>query len=90
MIFRLDPALIRSGRVDIKQHIGPCSDHQLSRMFKRFRPDSTDEDNTRFVSKIREQNKPVVPANLQEFFLVYRHKELHVLFEHINNIWQDL
>lgn len=86
MIFRLDPALIRSGRVDIKQHIGPCSDYQLSRMFKRFRPDGTDEDNVQFVSKIREQNKPVVPADLQEFFLVHRHNELNVLFDHINNI----
>lgn len=90
LIFRLDPALIRSGRVDVKQHIGPCSDYQLSRMFVRFRPDGTDDDNMRFVSKIREGNKPVVPAYLQEFFLVHRHKELNDLFEHINNLWQDV
>lgn len=88
--FRLDPALIRSGRVDYKQYIGACSDRQLSQMFLRFRHDSTDEDAQRFVDRVREGSKSVVPARLQEFFLVHRHKELNDVFQHINDLWQDV
>jgi len=86
----LDTALIRSGRVDFKEYIGTCSDHQLSEMFIRFRPDGTENDKKRFVKDIRKYNKPVVPAHLQEFFLVHRYKELNYVFEHINDLWQNV
>lgn len=86
----MDPALVRSGRVDYKQYIGMCSDHQLSQMFCRFRTEGTDDEAKRFVKEIRKHNKPVVPAHLQEFFLVHRHKELNYMFEHINDLWQDV
>lgn len=33
---RLDPALIRPGRVDFKEYVGHCSRYQLEEMFKRF------------------------------------------------------
>jgi len=88
--FRLDSALIRSGRVDFKQYIGTCSDHQLSQMFIRFRPEGTEGDKKRFVEDIKKYNKPVNPAHLQEFFLVNRHKELNYVFEHINDLWQNV
>ncbi|KAL5242746.1 hypothetical protein ACI65C_010156 [Semiaphis heraclei] len=87
---RLDTALIRSGRVDFKQYIGTCSDHQLSEMFTRFRLEGTEDDKKRFVKDIKKYNKPVVPAHLQEFFLVHRHKELNYVFEHINDLWQNV
>ncbi|XP_001949279.2 mitochondrial chaperone BCS1 isoform X2 [Acyrthosiphon pisum] len=87
---RLDSALIRSGRVDFKQYIGTCSDHQLSQMFIRFRPEGTEDDKKRFVEDIKKYNKPVIPAHLQEFFLVHRHKELNYVFEHINDLWQNV
>lgn len=66
-----------------------CSDHQLSQMFLRFRPESIDVDAKRFVSKIKTYDRPVTPAHLQEYFLVHRHKELNDIFEHINDLWQD-
>ncbi|XP_026808638.1 mitochondrial chaperone BCS1-like isoform X2 [Rhopalosiphum maidis] len=87
---RLDSALIRSGRVDFKQYIGTCSDYQLSKMFIRFRPEGTEDDKNRFVKDVRKYNKPVVPAHLQEFFLLHRHKELNYVFEHINDLWQNV
>jgi hypothetical protein len=59
-------------------------------MFARFRPDSTEDDQKRFINEISIQNKPVVPAHLQEFFLAQRHKKLDELFEHINDLWQDV
>lgn len=33
---RLDPALIRPGRVDFKEYVGYCGRYQLEEMFKRF------------------------------------------------------
>lgn len=86
---RLDPALIRPGRVDYKQYIGMCTDHQLSQMFLRFRPDGTNVDAKRFVSDLKKYNKPVTPAQLQEYFLVHRHEDLQDVFEHINDLLQD-
>ncbi|KER20956.1 ATPase, AAA family [Opisthorchis viverrini] len=35
---RLDPALIRPGRVDLKVHVDYCDRYQLERMFSRFYP----------------------------------------------------
>ncbi|KAH7985967.1 hypothetical protein HPB49_026185 [Dermacentor silvarum] len=34
----LDPALIRPGRVDVREFVGPASDHQLAALFRRFYP----------------------------------------------------
>ncbi|VDO04077.1 unnamed protein product [Rodentolepis nana] len=39
---RLDPALIRPGRVDFKTEIGLCTEDQLRRMFCRFYPHGTE------------------------------------------------
>lgn len=48
-IEKLDDALIRPGRADIKMEIGPpCSDQKL-RLFKRFYPQATDEQTYRFL-----------------------------------------
>lgn len=40
---RLDPALIRPGRVDTMEYIGFCSPVQLEAMFRRFYPDESTE-----------------------------------------------
>ena len=47
--FRLDPALIRPGRVDLKEYIGYCSKNQLETMFSRFYPDSPSQNAKNFA-----------------------------------------
>lgn len=42
---RLDPALIRPGRVDFKEYVGFCTRYQLEQMFKRFYGDGNGVDN---------------------------------------------
>lgn len=64
----LDSALIRAGRIDYKQYIGTCSDHQLLRMFIRFRSNAAVDDVHKCIKEIRKQNKPVILALLQEYF----------------------
>lgn len=85
-IERLDPALIRPGRVDMKTYIGHASDDQLSRAFDRFfpRPDisGTSPEAKKFLEAIRnaktECAKPtsrtiqLSMADVQSYFLLYK------------------
>ncbi|XP_050431101.1 mitochondrial chaperone BCS1-like [Adelges cooleyi] len=87
-IEKLDPALIRPGRVDYKLHILPCTDHQIKGMFDRFHPNEIYA-REKFVTEVKKQQKPITPAQLQEFFLVHRYKELTDIIENINDLWQD-
>jgi len=59
-------------------------------MFIRFRPEGREDDQKRFVNDIRKYGKPVVQAQLQEFFLVHRHNKLNDVFENINDLWHDV
>jgi chaperone BCS1 len=36
---RLDPSLIRRGRVDVHVHLGPATEDQAERLYRRLRPD---------------------------------------------------
>ncbi len=42
-IEKLDPALVRPGRVDVKMEIGPPCPEQKKTIFKRFYPEATVE-----------------------------------------------
>jgi chaperone BCS1 len=46
---RLDDALIRAGRCDVRQYIGNASHGQVREMFKRFYPDSSLDQRERFT-----------------------------------------
>jgi chaperone BCS1 len=74
-IERLDPALIRPGRIDVHMEFPRCTDEQIGLMFKQFYPDapeSLSEDFGGRVSKLRESIKNLSTATLQQYFIAHR------------------
>lgn len=73
---RLDPALIRPGRADVRQEFGPATPDQVRRMFVRFYPadaaNGVDMEKLadEFVEKTRGLN--VSTAQLQGHFTYFR------------------
>jgi len=72
-IDRLEPALIRPGRVDVKEQIGNASAYQIRKMFERFFPESPPEAAALFVEKFLDTKKEVSMAHLQGFLMAWRH-----------------
>ena len=68
----LDPALIRPGRVDVKQEIGLASRSQLLKMYKRFYPDQTFARAEEFAEKVigLDQGKSI--AQIQGHFMLFK------------------
>lgn len=67
---KLDPALIRPGRVDFRQQIGHCSREQLRKMFANFYPDSTPEEAQEFSAAV--DGGEVSAAQVQGFFMFFK------------------
>jgi len=65
---KLDPALIRPGRVDVKEYLGHATPYQMKQMFLRFYggPEDRADLFTEFVTKSRQ---PVSTAFLQGLFI---------------------
>ncbi|KAG0727825.1 Mitochondrial chaperone BCS1 [Chionoecetes opilio] len=70
---RLDPALVRPGRVDLKEYIGHCTPHQLVTMYRRFYPETPVESAFSFSEVVRDLKVPVSAAAVQGHFM--QHKE---------------
>jgi len=64
---RLDPALIRSGRVDRKFEFSHCTDEALQLMFQRFYPET--KLGEEFVKAVRSKCDNVTAADLQQAFI---------------------
>ena len=69
-IDRLDPALIRPGRVDVIHHIGHATASQCHRMFLKFFPDRPELAQS-FVAAAGHTELSM--ALLQSYFMLYRH-----------------
>ncbi|KAM3723069.1 Mitochondrial chaperone BCS1 [Dirofilaria immitis] len=68
---RLDPALIRPGRVDVKQYFGYCTETMFSEIFKHFYGDSiTKEMALKFQKAAVTLNTKISPAQVQGYLLL--------------------
>lgn len=70
--YRLDPALVRPGRVDLKQYVGYCSQWQLSRMFQRFYPDQTLAVAEQFAERALSVSRQISAAQVQGHFMLHK------------------
>ncbi|XP_047366609.1 mitochondrial chaperone BCS1 [Vespa velutina] len=87
---RLDPALVRPGRVDVKEYIGWCSCSQVEQMFLRFykSPDNVTRDMAKqFANEVMAQKKNVSPAQIQGFFMFHKNDPEKVI-NNIKGIWE--
>ena len=71
-VVRLDSALIRPGRVDMKTKIDYCSPYQLESMFLRFYPEETDEHSNNFAARVLSHVTSVSAAQVQGYFMFYK------------------
>ncbi|XP_014676469.1 PREDICTED: mitochondrial chaperone BCS1-like [Priapulus caudatus] len=69
---RLDAALIRPGRVDVRELIGHASEHQLRAMFRRFYPEESEAAAGEFAERAAAHGRPVSMAQVQGLFMVYK------------------
>lgn len=88
-IERLDPALIRPGRVDYVQIVGDATDFQVLELHRRFYPESTEEEAAGFVKALREVTQTISMAALQGYLLRYKtsaaqaRSNIHTLLDHV-------
>ncbi|XP_061465298.1 mitochondrial chaperone BCS1 isoform X3 [Rhineura floridana] len=69
---RLDPALVRPGRVDLKQYVGHCSQWQLGRMFQRFYPAQSAAAAEQFAKQALSASDQISAAQVQGHFMLYK------------------
>lgn len=86
---RLDPALIRPGRVDMKEFVGYCTRFQLEQMFKRFYPGQNAAKNaTEFADQVLQLNRNVSPAQIQGYFLIHKSSSQQTVIDCVKDIWE--
>ena len=69
---RLDAALVRPGRVDLKQYVGHCTPWQLAQMFRRFYPAAPSSDADHFAVTALAALPEISAAQVQGHFMLYK------------------
>lgn len=68
-IERLDPALIRPGRIDVKAELSYCDNEQLTKMFNNYYPSENVSND--YINKILElYDNKLAPALVQQAFIL--------------------
>ena len=83
---RLDPALIRPGRVDYHQHIGWADSFQAAKLFSNFFPEHVHLAET-FGRAIGQYEGHVSPAAIQGHFILYKNCPQEAV-ENVNNLFE--
>ncbi|XP_053660589.1 mitochondrial chaperone BCS1 [Anopheles marshallii] len=87
---RLDPALIRPGRVDVKEYVGHCTRHQMEQMFRRFYTGTDAEANARiFGDRVAADGRNVSPAQIQGYFMVHKMSDQQTVLDNVQQIWDS-
>lgn len=85
---RLDQALIRPGRVDMKEYVGYCDQAQIELMFLRFyKGDQAPDFAKTFAQKVLEKNRTVSPAQIQGYFMFHKRSSPDDVVADVDTIW---
>ncbi|XP_050456737.1 mitochondrial chaperone BCS1 [Cataglyphis hispanica] len=87
---RLDPALVRPGRVDVKEYIGWCSASQIEQMFLRFYKEPGKDPSVlakKFAENIMSCKRNVSPAQIQGYFMFHKNNPEAVI-NNVIQIWE--
>lgn len=85
-IEKLDPALIRPGRVDMKVQLGDATESQIRGMFSRFYQDKPELVNA-FLEKVK--GKSLSTAGLQGHFVYFKDQPEEAI-KHVDLLWNQL
>ncbi len=90
-IERLDPALIRAGRVDRKFEFMPPTEEMIARFFQSFYPDAEDGTAKKFASLVyaRAEVEARSLATLQEHFIYTRGKKAEACVEMLDEFFEE-